>query len=113
MKLSCLLALCSCLLATACQTARVGVAEGVTLPKDAANTCRSQCTTLGLHLTSVVTVADNVGCVCSVTSPLEAPAPGSAPLQTSDAATATASGAIVVMLQNAAQQRRSQASTRR
>lgn len=96
-------AMCGVLLAS-CAAARVGV-DSVPLPTDAAQTCRSQCTTLGLHLTSVVTVANTVGCVCSVAPPEMAPA---APV--SDAATAAAAGAIVVTLQQA-QQRRSQANS--
>ncbi len=93
-----------CVLSASC-AAGVGV-QNKTLPADAAQTCQSQCATLGLHLSSVVTVADNVGCVCSVAPPAMAPT-----AQASDAATAAAAGAIVVTLQQQAQQRRSQANS--
>jgi hypothetical protein len=50
--------------------------RNVSLPKDAAGTCASHCHEIGLALSSVVIMADNVGCVCSAASQS---APQSAP----------------------------------
>jgi len=48
--------------------APVGV-DRKSLPKDAAQTCASHCSTIGMALNSVVIMADNVGCVCSAGPP--------------------------------------------
>jgi hypothetical protein len=67
-----LLALC----AAGC-TAPVGV-RNVSVPPDAAATCASQCNGIGLSLSSVVIMAEHVGCVCGA-APAAAPAaPGAA-----------------------------------
>jgi hypothetical protein len=53
------------LLLAGCE-AHVGLSNSLTtLPKDAAATCGSYCGQMGLTLSSVVVMANNVGCVCS------------------------------------------------
>jgi hypothetical protein len=43
--------------------APVGVSN-VSIPKDAAETCARHCRTIGMRLTAVAIMAQNVGCVC-------------------------------------------------
>lgn len=43
--------------------ARVG-AEGVRVPADSAQRCQAHCQSIGLELTAVAIMANNVGCVC-------------------------------------------------
>jgi hypothetical protein len=62
-----LLALCS----AGCAAA-VGTTGSIYVPRDAAQTCASHCIDIGLALSSVVIMANNVGCVCSAT-PSQAP----------------------------------------
>ncbi|HMG20602.1 MAG TPA: hypothetical protein VK607_04765 [Kofleriaceae bacterium] len=45
--------------------ATVGTGGAFYVPKDAASTCSSHCSEIGLGLNSVVIMANNVGCVCS------------------------------------------------
>lgn len=73
-SLLCLLCLLA-LVAAGC-AAPVGL-RNASLPRDAAGTCASHCQEIGLVLTSVVVMADNVGCVCSAAS--QPSAPGAAP----------------------------------
>lgn len=47
-------------------TAAVGTASIVSVPKDARGQCDAMCKQLGMPLQSVVVMASNVGCVCSV-----------------------------------------------
>ncbi len=46
--------------------ATVGTTGVAYVPKDAAATCTTYCTDVGMTLTSVVIMANNVGCVCGV-----------------------------------------------
>ena len=48
---------------SACNAA-VGVSGVVNVPPDAAKTCASHCAGLGLQLSAVAIMANNVGCVC-------------------------------------------------
>lgn len=57
-------ALFSALLATGC-TADVG-ASSLSVPKDGATQCANQCAVMGLSLSAVAIMANNVGCVCQV-----------------------------------------------
>ena len=59
-----------------------------TIPKDTANECIRICDSIGLHMTSVVVVASQVGCVCEPT-----PGAGSKPGQ----ASATSAGAVIAL----------------
>ena len=43
--------------------AHVG-AEGVKVPSDSAQRCEAHCQSIGLELTAVAIMANNVGCVC-------------------------------------------------
>ncbi|HEY5957966.1 MAG TPA: hypothetical protein VIV60_15490 [Polyangiaceae bacterium] len=52
------------LLCTMGCNAAVGVSGGVQVPHDAAATCAGHCSTLGLQLSAVAIMANNVGCVC-------------------------------------------------
>ena len=84
------------LLCSAC-AATVGTGGAFYVPKDAATTCSAHCNEIGLGLSSVVIMANNVGCVCSA-------APG-AP------AGGAVSGGGMAALMMAEQQRRSSAAT--
>jgi hypothetical protein len=44
--------------------AAVGVSGGVQVPRDAATTCGNHCASIGLQLSAVAIMANNVGCVC-------------------------------------------------
>ena len=67
-----------------------------TIPKDTTNVCTSLCDSIGLHLTSVVVVASEVGCVC------ETPASAGKPA----GASAAAGGAVIAV--RAAERQRQQ-----
>jgi hypothetical protein len=54
-------------LLAACE-AHVGTAGLVTVPKNSATTCAGFCSEMGLKLSSVVVMANNVGCVCAPTT---------------------------------------------
>jgi hypothetical protein len=58
------LAAVSILFTPAC-IATVGHAGAVSVPKDSSQICASSCTDLGMTLSSVVIMANNVGCVCA------------------------------------------------
>jgi hypothetical protein len=49
--------------------AMVGTSGPIYVPKDAATTCSTHCKDIGLALSSVVIMANTVGCVCSAASP--------------------------------------------
>jgi hypothetical protein len=40
------------------------VGSTISVPEDAAETCRDQCHNVGLRLSAVAIMANNVGCVC-------------------------------------------------
>ena len=48
---------------TACM-APVGTSGAVSVPPDAAQSCAHHCQTIGMRLTAVAIMANNVGCVC-------------------------------------------------
>jgi hypothetical protein len=48
---------------TACM-APVGTSGVVSVPPDAAQTCTQHCQAIGMRLTAVAIMANNVGCVC-------------------------------------------------
>ena len=60
---------------TSCM-ATVGV-DKFSLPTDSAQRCAAHCQTIGLQLTAVAIMADNVGCVCQV-APAPVPTPNPA-----------------------------------
>jgi hypothetical protein len=47
--------------------ATVGV-QGMSIPSDAAQTCAKHCQTIGMRLSAVAIMAENVGCVCQFPS---------------------------------------------
>jgi hypothetical protein len=47
----------------------VGTSGSIYVPKDAAVTCAAHCQGIGLTMTAVVVMANNVGCVCSAAGP--------------------------------------------
>ena len=85
----------------ACTTpARVGVAESEwkSIPRDAAQTCVAQCERIGLRMSAVAMMANNIGCICGPDEPASAQQGG-----------ATSAGMATIMLQEqaaAAQDRR-------
>jgi len=60
---------------TACE-ATVGV-KNVSIPRDAAHQCAVHCQSIGLSVTAVAIMAENVGCVCQYIA--AAPQPGAPP----------------------------------
>jgi hypothetical protein len=62
---------------TACM-ATVGV-DKFSLPSDAAQRCEGHCQTIGMHLTAVAIMAENVGCVCQALAPAQTPKPAQPP----------------------------------
>lgn len=80
---------------SACNAA-VGVSGGVQVPKDAANTCAQHCGSLGLQLSAVAIMANNVGCVCQPRSN----APGAV---ASNYSAATSAGMATIAMQQAEQ----------
>jgi hypothetical protein len=60
-KVFCALALSLALLNCA---ATVGTTGFVAVPPDAATTCEKHCNTIGLSLSAVAIMANNVGCIC-------------------------------------------------
>ena len=105
-----LIAAAALLLAACARPATVGLnTKATTIPADAATTCASYCTTMGLTLDSVVLMADNIGCVCSARAkdgaagaPGESGAPGATG---APGTTGAAGGMAALMLQEAAAQR--------
>jgi hypothetical protein len=71
--------------------------QNLTLPADSASTCLAQCRSIGLDLSSVVIIAQNIGCVCS-----PAPAPGAPPPATQTSSAAAAAGMTAILIQQTA-----------
>lgn len=67
-------------------------ASSVSIPKDARNVCAYQCGTLGMGLSAVAIMANNIGCVCQG-GPFDAK-----PQASSGGASATAGMATIAML---------------
>ena len=68
-----------------------------TVPKDSPATCTKFCSEMGLTLSSVVIMANNVGCVCNAASTGTADAQGAA----------VAGGAAAVLMQEEAHRQQS------
>ncbi len=77
-------------------TAHVG-AETVRIPSNSASTCAHQCRSIGLQVTAVAIMANNVGCVCQHRS--QASVDSDLVAQSST----TAAGMSTIMMQDAAQ----------
>src|SRR5262249_434443 len=63
---------------TACM-APVGTSGMVSVPPDAAQSCAQHCQTIGMRLTAVAIMANNVGCVCQSPAPAGSAAGSSSP----------------------------------
>ncbi len=85
-------------LLTACH-ARVG--SEIHVPEDATQTCQDQCYSIGLKLSAVAIMANNVGCVCQ---PFESGEEGQ-PVGVREAVTG---GMATIMLQQQEQQQQQQ-----
>lgn len=92
------LALVAVILMSACNAA-VGVSGGVQVPRDAATTCAEHCSSLGLQLSAVAIMANNVGCVCQ---PRNATQVASA----SDYSAGTSAGMATIAMQQAEEEQR-------
>jgi hypothetical protein len=90
---------------SACSAA-VGVSGGVSVPTDAATTCASHCASLGLQLSAVAIMANNVGCVCQPRNAASAAA-------VSDFSAGTTAGMATIAMQQAEESSRQQQSSRR
>lgn len=91
--------------------ANVGTSGVTYVPKDSAATCSGYCNEIGLQMSSVVIMANNVGCVCSPALPPPGAAPGAAPMPatpTPTAAASTAAAAGMAALVVAEEARRAQ-----
>ena len=102
---------------TACM-APVGTSGVISVPPDAAQTCAQHCQTIGMRLTAVAIMANNVGCVCQYPAPVGSAAtsssraaPGSADRRSfgvnegaTESATTTAGMATILMEQERQQQ---------
>ena len=86
--------------------APVGVST-LSIPRDAGNVCVGQCASIGMGLSAVAIMANNIGCVCQGRAGAPAPAPA-----TTGAASATAGMVTISMIQReqeSQQQERQQA----
>ena len=101
---------------TACM-APVGTSGVVHVPPDAAQSCAQHCQTIGMRLTAVAIMANNVGCVCQSPAPAGSAAgssreaPGSADRSSfgvnegaTESATTTAGMAAILMERERQQQ---------
>lgn len=91
--------------------ANVGTSGATYVPKDSAATCGGYCHDIGLELSSVVIMANNVGCVCSPPMPPTAGPPGAPPAATTPTpptAGSTSAAAGMAALVVAEQARRQQ-----
>ncbi len=91
---------CSALLlvgSSGCNKATVGLHENTSIPSDAAGTCANHCESIGLQLTSVVIMADNVGCVCGAAADQPPGPPGTSPAPSGLGPPAGPSGAAAGM----------------
>lgn len=79
-------------------TAPVG--SSLTVPQDAASTCQDHCQSIGMRLTAVAIMANNVGCVCE---PRETSAPNSGTV--GQQSSATAGGMTAIAIQEEEQRR--------
>jgi hypothetical protein len=77
-------------------TATVGV-RNASLPRDAAQTCAGHCQTIGMRLSAVAIMAENVGCVCQFPAQ-----PGAGPNAAGEYGTPTAGMATIAVQQAAA-----------
>ena len=93
-KISCALLLCLVML-NGC-VAAVGTTGFVAVPPDATTTCQKHCATIGLSLSAVAIMANNVGCICEreVSSP--------------DGGASAAAGMVTLMIQEEERQRQQQ-----
>ena len=82
------------------------VGSRVQVPEDAATTCSQQCSNIGLTMTAVAIMANNVGCVCQPRS--------SSPATTTATQSAAAGGGMAtLMIQEQAQQQNQASQMRR
>ena len=79
--------------------APVGVSGAFSIPNDAGNVCARQCRAVGMNLSAVAIMADNIGCVCQ-------PSAGGPPVATSGAS--SAAGMATISMLNAQRQRQQQ-----
>lgn len=84
--------------AAAC-VAPVGTSGLLSVPKNAGTTCAEMCSSIGMSLTTVVVMANNVGCAC---------APPRA-VGTDERGVATAAGLVAAQVQEAERQAQQQA----
>jgi hypothetical protein len=99
MKIGLVASLALAVLSTLACQATVGV-KNVSLPRDAAQQCATHCQTIGMRLSAVAIMAENVGCVCqfaaqpaagpNAAGQLETPAAGMATIAVQEAAAAAA-----------------------
>lgn len=74
------------------------VGSRVQVPEDAATTCSEQCSNIGLTMTAVAIMANNVGCVCQPRTS------STSTTSTSAHSAAAAGGMVTLMIQEQAQQ---------
>ena len=79
--------------------APVGVSGALSIPHDAGNICSQQCRSIGMNLSAVAIMANNVGCVCQ-------PSAGGPPVATLGAS--SAAGMATISMLNEQQQEQQQ-----
>ena len=84
-----------------CMTADVGTSAMVSVPKDGVAQCEKHCGQMGLRLSAVAIMANDVGCVCLVPAPAGLQA---APGPQADAGALPAGMATIALLQRRQQQ---------
>ena len=80
--------------------APVGV-SGLSIPHDAGNVCSQQCRTIGMNLSAVAIMANNIGCVCQ-------PSAGAPPVATSGASSAAGMATISMINEQEQEQQQEQ-----
>ena len=83
-----------------CGVAPVGVSGAISIPHDARNVCSQQCGTIGMNLSAVAIMANNIGCVCQTGA-------GAPPVATTGASSA-AGMATISMLEEQEQEQQQQ-----
>jgi hypothetical protein len=81
--------------------APVGVSSAFSIPNDAGNVCSQQCRTIGMNLSAVAIMANNIGCVCQTRS-------ATPPVATSAASSAAGMATITMLNQQQQEQQQQQ-----
>jgi uncharacterized protein (DUF697 family) len=84
-----------------CGVAPVGVSGAISIPHDARNVCSQQCGTIGMNLSAVAIMANNIGCVCQTGA-------GAPPVATTGASSAAGMATISMIEEQEQEQQEEQ-----